>query len=572
VTVHEVIESESGFGLVMEMVQGVSLRMLAGSTISNQQLIHFGSQTAKALEEAHAHGIIHRDIKPENILLRDDGYIKLLDFGLASKLETGTDSFEGGSPGTLRYMSPEQSRCERLTPATDIFSFGVVLYELATGVHPFEAASPFEVVHRAGTLDPVPPARLNRTLPSGLARLILAMLAKKPGLRPTAEGISDELDQMDYAEQHERKPARLTTVAVLAALSLAVIALGLLFLRNRLFPKEQSALRQITTAANENRVTAADLSRDARSLIFADATGAVHLRDWRSGYSRVLCTIPHSHLNKVAWFPDHASVLLSGFEDSTEQFDIWTLKLPGDSVKMLRPDATQALPSPDGEHIAFLNADSSEIWVMNSDGSSPRRVITDRNPGAFESMLWSHDGQRLSYTRRRLLPGRKPGSDLFFDSAVIESDYETTDARSGKLLGTQPANGLSKPFAFSNGQVFFICKKGAIESLVEVRTDPLTGKFLEEPRTLATRPENDWMNVIGVTSDGRNIVMLLNRWQQSNVYVDQIDPKTARLKHEERLTFNTRRDFPHAWMPDRPNGCLRIQSKWRLADIQATSG
>jgi serine/threonine protein kinase len=107
-------------------------------------MLAIGFQIAEALAAAHACGTIHGDIKPANILLRRDRYVKVVDFGLARKVMTETTA-SGSIPalGTLRYMSPEQARGEPLTPASDVFSFGLVLYELMTGRHAFPATSPW---------------------------------------------------------------------------------------------------------------------------------------------------------------------------------------------------------------------------------------------------------------------------------------------------------------------------------------------------------------------------------------------------------------------------------------------
>jgi serine/threonine protein kinase len=111
VTVHEVIQSASGLAIVMELVEGVSLRSLCGKPLSEDRVLDLGQQTARALATAHAHGIVHGDIKPENILVRPDAYVKVLDFGLARQIAADNQTFAYGlTTGTLRYMSPEQVR------------------------------------------------------------------------------------------------------------------------------------------------------------------------------------------------------------------------------------------------------------------------------------------------------------------------------------------------------------------------------------------------------------------------------------------------------------------------------
>ena len=138
----------------MEFVQGRTLRTIAAEPPSSELVVKLGGQIATALAVAHAAGIIHRDIKPENIMVRADGYVKVLDFGLArlipiksTQLTADTISVSGALVGTARYMSPEQMRGETVSGASDVFSLGLVLYELATGRHPFGADTGIGVLH-----------------------------------------------------------------------------------------------------------------------------------------------------------------------------------------------------------------------------------------------------------------------------------------------------------------------------------------------------------------------------------------------------------------------------------------
>src|SRR5262245_28490727 len=149
VSIYDVGEADIGRYIVMEYVAGRTLRDWCGQPVEFEQISNCGEQIARALVAAHAAGIVHRDIKPENIMVREDGYVKVLDFGLArltgfegqgslDRTVAGQTS-EGRLLGTIRYMSPEQGRGEVVGSATDIFSLGIVLYELATGNHPFAA-------------------------------------------------------------------------------------------------------------------------------------------------------------------------------------------------------------------------------------------------------------------------------------------------------------------------------------------------------------------------------------------------------------------------------------------------
>ena len=140
VTVHEVIRSESSTAIVMELVEGTSFRHLTERPAPVESVARWGAQIAWGLAAAHARALVHRDIKPENLMLRPDGLVKILDFGLAWKIGS-SETLEELPMGTIGYMSPEQLRGDPLTSATDMFSLGIVLWELATGSHPFLAES-----------------------------------------------------------------------------------------------------------------------------------------------------------------------------------------------------------------------------------------------------------------------------------------------------------------------------------------------------------------------------------------------------------------------------------------------
>src|SRR5690349_20718054 len=147
ITVYDIGESGAGRFIVLELVAGCTLRAVIAKDNSLATLLALGIQMARALSAAHSAGITHRDIKPENIMVRDDGYVKVLDFGLARLLPTDPSGPEAATlalqttagivMGTAAYMSPEQASGQSVSHPSDIFALGIVLYELATGQHPF---------------------------------------------------------------------------------------------------------------------------------------------------------------------------------------------------------------------------------------------------------------------------------------------------------------------------------------------------------------------------------------------------------------------------------------------------
>ncbi len=203
-TLHGLGEYEGRPFLVLEWVEGRTLRALLAQRPGVATLVPLARQVAEALRVAHAAGIVHRDIKPENLMVRPDGYVKVLDFGLARLLPERPDALAPPSadtdPGTLlgtvSYMSPEQARCEPVGSATDIFSLGIVLYELTTGRHPFEGLGTLGTLRAIADEHPLPPTRLNPEVHAALEGLILRMLEKDPHHRPSAAEVEAVLGEL----------------------------------------------------------------------------------------------------------------------------------------------------------------------------------------------------------------------------------------------------------------------------------------------------------------------------------------------------------------------------------------
>lgn len=212
VTIYAIGESDNCHFIAMELVKGRTLRQLGKEHTTAKQVAEVGAQAARALAVAHEAGIVHRDIKPENVMVRDDGYVKVLDFGIAQLSETdGADQEDnsrltrpGMVVGTMRYMSPEQATAGDITPASDIFSLGIVLYELAAGRHPFDSSSDMAVLSSIILRDAPAPSRINPRLPREFDAVITRMLSKNPASRPSAIEVATLLGAI--AEPGEAHP------------------------------------------------------------------------------------------------------------------------------------------------------------------------------------------------------------------------------------------------------------------------------------------------------------------------------------------------------------------------------
>jgi TolB-like protein/Flp pilus assembly protein TadD len=250
-TIHDIDEDAGRHFIVMELVEGETLGdRLVTKPLSLGETLELGIQVADALDAAHGHGIIHRDIKPGNILITKRGQAKLMDFGLAKQAgppEAGSAmptamgeqplTSPGSAIGTVAYMSPEQAKGEELDARTDLFSFGAVLYEMATGKKPFSGTTTAVIFDGILNRAPVSPVRLNPELPAELERIVNTALEKDRELRyQTAAELRADLKRLKRDSESGRTAAATGSVApapvarsrrvlwlTLAAVGLAVV-------------------------------------------------------------------------------------------------------------------------------------------------------------------------------------------------------------------------------------------------------------------------------------------------------------------------------------------------------------
>jgi len=248
VTAYEIGEEDNTSYIASELIEGETLRQrLQRGRLELREALHIAIQVASALSAAHKAGIVHRDIKPENIMLRHDGYVKVLDFGVAklaqNDLETSqphehsmptTQTTFGSMMGTLRYMSPEQVRGETVDQRTDIWSFGVVLYEMVAGVAPFSGRTPEEIIQSIQQATPAPPIGLKRLAPPELQQIISKALQKNRERRfvdinEMLESLKQLRHQLELPRQSSgdnwlTNPKRAMALATLILIAASIVA------------------------------------------------------------------------------------------------------------------------------------------------------------------------------------------------------------------------------------------------------------------------------------------------------------------------------------------------------------
>ncbi len=258
VTVYEAATVEDTDFIAMEFLAGetLSARIKRGA-LSSPEALFIAFQIAEGLNAAHAAGLVHRDLKPSNVMILPDGRVKILDFGLALRTEDAVEAVTGEVGqltrsgvvvGTLAYMSPEQARGDAAGPLSDMFSLGVLVYEMLTGKHPFAGKSQLDVYHQICFEEPAPLTSRRAALPSAVPEIIARMMAKKPADRyPSMSAVVELLRPLALGSAPPKSRAWMWAAAALATVGLAAAAW--LFL-----PKPAAIQRMIPMSASEHVV------------------------------------------------------------------------------------------------------------------------------------------------------------------------------------------------------------------------------------------------------------------------------------------------------------------------------
>jgi serine/threonine protein kinase/Tol biopolymer transport system component len=491
--IYGLAESDGRRALVMELVEGedLSLRISRGP-LPVPEAVAIARQIASALEAAHDVGFVHRDLKSSNVRVREDGAVKVLDFGLAKAMERPSTAdgnqatitspamtAQGIVLGTAAYMAPEQARGRSVDKRADIWAFGVVLYELLTGARPFDGESVADtlgaVVSREADWSKLP-----ADISPKLRGLLRRCLEKDPRnrlrdigeARIVLEAPADPPEPLPLPGAASRK----RSVVAWAAIGLAFLLVGLggwwIGQQGTAVPPSFDMFTHLTSSTGEE--TAPAISPDGASIAFAsDVNGSWDIFVQRVGGQNpvVVAGDPTRHEGAPAFSPDGLKL---AFHESDRDGGLFVAGATGESARRLTDFGFDPAWSHDGREIVFATGEArdpyvragiSTLWIIAADGGSPRQIAE----GDAVQPTWSPSGRRIAFW------GQVGGQRDLFTIA--------TDGSGRAAVVTDAALDWSPTWS-TDGHVYFASDRGGSMNIWRVAIDETSGHALGRPEAV----------------------------------------------------------------------------------------
>jgi len=509
-TIYDVDEHGGQPFIAMELLEEQTLkqRMAVGASaaadavpLPTDELLDLAIQITDALDTAHAKGIIHRDIKPANIFVTTRGQAKILDFGLAKltsplahtpALSFDPESLTGSGTviGTVAYMSPEQARGEELDARTDLFSFGSVLYEMATGRQPFSGSTAAAIfgalLHKA----PTPPLSLKPDLPPKLEEIIHKALEKDRDLRyQHASDIRTDLKRLKRDRDSGRSAATiaagsaelssaagtggLAAAAVVSkpgrprwkgwavavfGLGLVVIALLIYFQSRSLPPPKVSGYVPVTHDVNQKNLVGTDGARLYFEELFTPAGSSI-AQVSVSGGEVARVPVPAPSMSLLAVSPDGARLLIADEAVLPEgDAQLWTVPALGGARRRLGEAVGRAAAwSPDGQMIVYANG--HDLFLAKSDGAEPHKLVSA--PDDASDPAWSPDGTLIRFSVGGYVTTQRSLWQVSINGTGLHPLFPAWHTPPDECCGKWTPDG--KYFVFqSKGNIWVLAEKGSL--------------------------------------------------------------------------------------------------------------
>ncbi len=484
-TVFEIDEVEDECFISMAYIEGQNLKQRIELTpLKIDEAIDLAIQVADGLQQAHEKGIVHRDIKSGNIMITSKGQAKIMDFGLAKLAGQTRLTKTGATMGTMPYMSPEQAKGEKTDQRTDIWSLGVVLYEIVTGQLPFKSEYEQAVIYSIMNEEPEPMTGLRTGVPMELERIVSKALEKKKDdryqhveemlvdlrrlKRDTDKVLPKTPQKFQLPEDRERKKAQSRRL-IYGTLAVVMIILAIIsiffnkFIRKESFKQIQPTHRQITftgkvwfpSISPDGKFVAyvSEISRTEKKVLVQDLTGGQPLEVFKD-----------QRIFQLEWSPDGSEILISAYNDSVLGSYI-VPRLGGTSRKMgYFPYVSW---SPDGSRFAGGYTSQKRIWFWNKSNGDTTSISLKGSYIWFKDIDWSPAGNRLLFVTE----GEK----------YVTIWTITTDGTQQYKIVEDSFYLFSPRWDSKGDAIYYLRSQGQTADLMKIRIDTKTGKVKGTP-------------------------------------------------------------------------------------------